>query len=284
MRSLPKPVYAARDVYIACAKRVRNKVKRRDFLAAREAIEDAAALYDSAGQKGALYEITTQQASLDGLTAEDLAGRYTRGLVQGRVAGVYEDLLTSTHRCPFCVQRDVSTLDHYLPKAAFPAFAVLPLNLVPCCLDCNVAKGDFRPLTAQHQIFHPYFDNCGGEKWLHAVVIEQFPVTLRFEVRPPISWSSLEADRIRHHFSMFGLGVLYASQAVDELQIIRLICRELFNVGGSEALRRELQRRATSSAAYYINSWQTAAYTALANSDWYCGGGFGTAAPMAVWH
>ena len=39
--------------------------------------------------------------------------------------------------CPLCGQRNVSTLDHYLPKESYPDLSILPINLVRACSDCN---------------------------------------------------------------------------------------------------------------------------------------------------
>ena len=53
---------------------------------------------------------------------------------------IYDALLNAAkEKCPFCggigTQRN---LDHFLPKAHFPQFSVLPRNLVPSCRDCNM--------------------------------------------------------------------------------------------------------------------------------------------------
>jgi hypothetical protein len=59
--------------------------------------------------------------------------------------------------CPMCGGTAVSTLEHVLPKANYPEFAVLSFNLVPCCDGCQ------RRRSAKGKAFsfvHPYFDHA----------------------------------------------------------------------------------------------------------------------------
>ncbi|TPJ42888.1 HNH endonuclease signature motif containing protein [Mesorhizobium sp. B2-7-1] len=59
--------------------------------------------------------------------------------------------------CPFCGGLGHTwTLDHYLPKANFPAYSVNPSNLVPCCRDCNSGKNASFGAELHEQTLHPY--------------------------------------------------------------------------------------------------------------------------------
>jgi 5-methylcytosine-specific restriction endonuclease McrA len=85
---------------------------------------------------------------------------------------VYDPLLALANhgRCPFCNERDASTLDHYLPKSIFPEFAILPINLIPCCKDCNHEKGEHKADSETKQLIHPYYDDIDSQQWLYASV------------------------------------------------------------------------------------------------------------------
>ena len=52
------------------------------------------------------------------------------------------------------------------PKSHYPALAVVPINLVPACRDCNNAKKTQVPSLPNDIFLHPYYDNVEGEKWL----------------------------------------------------------------------------------------------------------------------
>ena len=115
---------------------------------------------------------------------------YTDRMAKEKVPGrpVYDRLKASQDICPFCGQRVVSQLDHYLPKANFPVLSVVPYNLVPSCSDCNKSKLSDVPNSEEEQIFHPYYDDVTTEQWLFAEVVEGTEVTLCFYVEAPDAW------------------------------------------------------------------------------------------------
>jgi len=72
--------------------------------------------------------------------------------------------------CPFCdclYHKGTISIEHYLPKSIYPFLAVHPINLIPCCEDCNGTKRDIDPLTNGEvgQTPFPYsfkFDNLAN--------------------------------------------------------------------------------------------------------------------------
>jgi len=68
--------------------------------------------------------------------------------------------------CPMCGSPTTGTLDHYLPRDAFPEFSVFPSNLVPACGLCNSgAKGKiFKGTVALERFLHPYFDTVANHE------------------------------------------------------------------------------------------------------------------------
>ena len=68
-------------------------------------------------------------------------------------------------RCPICGASfgySQVSLDHVLPKSEYPSLAILPLNLVPICLYCNMRKNS----KIGERIFHPYFEGYNLAKIL----------------------------------------------------------------------------------------------------------------------
>ena len=124
-------------------------------------------------------------------------------------------------RCPLCVQRMVTTLDHHLLKAYYPVFSVNPLNLVPACADCNKAKLSNYHENPEEVPLHPYYDNIDGDRWLVAAVVQTAPAAMRFYVQPPGVWDPVLAEWLRRHFDELCLATLYGSEAAEELVNIR---------------------------------------------------------------
>jgi hypothetical protein len=67
--------------------------------------------------------------------------------------------------CPLCGSLGVGTVDHFLPKAVYPEFAIYSLNLIPACPYCNSdEKGStYQGESAPARLIHPYFDKLGEQ-------------------------------------------------------------------------------------------------------------------------
>ncbi|PTR35369.1 hypothetical protein C8J98_101634 [Luteibacter sp. OK325] len=62
--------------------------------------------------------------------------------------------------CPVCGSACSATVDHFLPKSSWPAFAFFSPNLIPACDQCNRKKGEIYSGTSpDERTIHPYFDS-----------------------------------------------------------------------------------------------------------------------------
>lgn len=84
--------------------------------------------------------------------------------------------------CPMCGSFHSGTLDHLLPKAVYPVFAIFGPNLVPAC-KCNSTRTDL--LTGENvneRILHPYFDDILSDRLLKAH-FDDYGLAPRIELR-----------------------------------------------------------------------------------------------------
>ena len=210
---------------------------------------------------------------LPDVTAKEMSWLYENKMVGKTAPGrpVYDAIKTASPqgRCPLCGHRDVTTVDHYLPKSAYAALSVNPANLVPACSECNRMKS-----SAVKDFLHPYYDNVERDRWLWARVLETSPPAVQFAVQPPETWPSGLADRVHRHFATFGLGLLYSMQAARLISGIQGRLDVLLRDGGSAAVHDHLCQDEESWQRTGLNSWQAACYGALTASDWFCAGGF----------
>jgi len=188
----------------------------------------------------------------------------------------YDELMSAAPhgRCPYCGERRVGSIDHYLPKSTFSSLAVAPVNMVPACSECNHAKGSYRPSASKPAILHPYFDDIDRFRWLYATVEAAVPPAIGYEARGSAITDVLMRDRVERHFTMFKLAELYrshAGQVVDELDR-RLL--PVFKAGGEDAIRSYLEEEIALRSVGPQNTWLGALYEALAESDWYCSKNF----------
>ncbi|WP_326687255.1 MULTISPECIES: hypothetical protein [unclassified Streptomyces] len=279
MWPLGKPSHTPRDTYRTCISRSRDPLLKARLESLETVVVLAAERYEQSAAAATLHTLSSTDfgpTKGEPTAAEDLTKVYTNSMASRGAPGrrVYDELKLAARRCPLCGHGTVTTLDHHLPKSAYPYLAVIPSNLVPACSDCNKTKTSAAPATAEEQTLHPYFDDIDQETWLSAEVLEEGLAALRFCVRPSGEWSTCLAARVRHHFNTFRLDRLYAAQASDELAGLAYVLQQLFDVAGAEGVRDYAKERALSESAVRRNHWKTATYWALANSSWYCSGGF----------
>lgn len=203
------------------------------------------------------------------ISGADLENLYTHGMVT-LVAGRkhYDTLIASSPEdiCPLCALRKVNSLDHYLPKAHYPQYAISPINLYPCCTDCNKAKGDKKNLAKENQTINPYFDNIENQQWLFARVVKDPIVRIIYYVDPPANWSATLKARVRNHVNTLSIKSLYASNAASLLTSNRLNFQSLYRDEGETGLRKHLIRTRNSIADKNRNQWDAVCYSALLES------------------
>ncbi|MEV5296232.1 hypothetical protein AB0K64_34275 [Streptomyces sp. NPDC053741] len=234
--------------------------------------------YRAAGEKGRLLSLLLSygQRQRHDRHAELLRNTYTTAFVQ-RAEGrqLYNAIKAAAIHgsCPLCGLQQVAQLDHHAPKADFPLLALTPLNLVPVCGPCNLGKSNKLATSATEEAFHPYFEDLGADRWLHAQIDAAEQVAV-FEVRPPTGWDEVKRRRIVHHFESHDLASRYGEAAGSVVAKRRRRDADLLADTESPAeVRAHLRADAVSHAAYDPNSFETALLHALAESTWYLNGG-----------
>ena len=245
----------------------------------------AASEYSTRGELQILYTIVACNAKdedivIGHVTKKELKNIYSDHMApQSKPARDAYDVIMAAaprRRCPFCGLGVASTLDHYLPKARYPLLSVTPLNLVPACKDCNHGKQASIATEQSKQTLHPYFDReeLELEQWLFADLLPITPPVLEFKVIPPDHWPAVDKQRVISHFDSYGLAVRFSVESSNELASLRETLRIVWESDGIEGVRDHLKVSAQGKRNQHANSWETAMFQALAESDWYCDGGF----------
>ncbi|MFF4735794.1 hypothetical protein ACFY2W_07870 [Streptomyces sp. NPDC001262] len=279
MRSLPPPNLSARTVYRTCISKAIPRYKRR-LDALEQAVVDAADEFEAAASAAALHTLKDlAKKPVDEADRTQLTNTYINRLVPDRAAGnaLYNALKKVRHKiCPLCGHRDVSTLDHQLPKMKYPLLAVVPINLVPACGICNKLKGEHVPKSASEQTLHPYYDDLADQQWLFSRLkwIESCPPEITYFIRPPEGADSVLAARVVRHFQMFCLAELYGPNAVREMSNIRGILRGMNAAGRHKFLLLAESSVLVDKDAGGQNHWKRALFQTLAGDSRYLEGGF----------
>lgn len=273
------------DVYLLCVNSIANQVSKYHLSSAKHQIDAMCTLYVQLAIQGDLYKIQPNQLPPDSfymgqMRKKDFTNIYTSQMAGQSKPGraIYDRILGSAPggKCPLCGLGQASTLDHYLPKSKYPQFSVFPSNLVPACHECNFGKRNDVAIGRVGQSIHPYFDHgLIQEQWLYARVIPH-PFTIEFSVKPPPHWTDDDKERVRSHFLLMGLEKRFNTEATDELAAIHgVVTRNVVQYGfTAKDIKDDLLSQAADRHAIHKNSWQTALYQALGNSEWYCQEGY----------
>jgi len=274
MRKLPKPIDDVKDVFTECISNIRDETLKNKLDSCKDEIACATIEFETKIKDNMAFTIQEHDNIGGTVTNNEMKKVYTDKMAKKSQPGrkYYDKYMTAPKNgiCPLCGQREVATLDHYLPKMKFPSLAVSPSNLIPSCRDCNTGKGKKTFSSCIEETIHPYFDDIEGETWLYATIIEENEITITFEVRKPSPWSDILFKRVVNHFGEFCLNKLYSTHAAEEFAgvIYRLICT--YKKVGSSGLKEHLIECYESYKMANLNSWKTAMYRALSESDWFC--------------
>lgn len=277
MRRLPTPTDNSGDVFIDCLEIVRNANLKVRLTATKDLVIAAAEELEEKVTTGQLHTVIRETLVNGNVTSAELQGVYERMVRKGTLGRkVYDKLIIASPLgiCPLCSHREVTQIDHYLPKAEYPRLSVVPINLVPSCSDCNKSKLMGFPKTAEEETLHPYFDNIENDLWLTATVIHSTPPIIQFQVTNHHAWEQLLYQRVRFHFNTLSLAKLYSTQAAVELVQINLSLLNLHTSSGAAGVRQFILESAESRSHANINSWQASMYHAMAADNWFCDGGF----------
>jgi hypothetical protein len=218
------------DMLLKCAEGMEQVNVQSDFKTQLPILIARENIYRDLGGNGVLFKypkiepLTETTLVVGNLTKSKLINLYENNLRnKNKPARIYYDelLVSSGERCPFCGDIGYTrNLDHFLPKAHFPEFSVMPLNLVPSCRDCNMGeKGQKYAQSEEDQTIHPYLDKdiFFKEQWVFANYIDENEGALNYYVECPLFWRLEDKNRAINHFNNLGLTNRYQLEAGKHL-------------------------------------------------------------------
>lgn len=281
MMRLSEPQYSFQQTVDECIAGIAGNAALKLKLASSKADFTAVeAQYLSAAGAGQLHTIPPINTGVDvdpvvlnTMRKSELVKIYDQYFVpeQKPARKIYDALLNAAkEKCPFC--GGIGTprnLDHFLPKAHFPQFSVLPRNLVPACRDCNMeGKVDAFATNAEDQIIQPYADNDRFfiAQWIYATYHagnDEEPGEFEYYTSPPDDWSEVDKLRVEKHFKDFDLAKRYAIKAAELLGTVLKQIKTLELAGLDSGVIQSALLQPGADAAPFINHWQKGMYQAL---------------------
>lgn len=211
------------------------------------------------------------------ITVDEMKALYTQDFVSKPGSGdigrdMYDFLksLALEDFCPYCSISRVKTLDHYLPKAKFPTYAVTPANLVPSCRDCNTEKEAATSNTLNEMFIHPYFEDVNNIKWLDAKIEKNiWPISFKYEFDFSDQNHITIINRISHQLETLDVIKSYNARANRQFRYRVKDIERNYSTGGEKGLRDFLEESENSCRKAELNSWEACMYRAILDSDWF---------------
>lgn len=198
-----------------------------------------------------LQAYTGGGAALDGLKAFIKAAQPTQ--LQGT--------------CQYCGISIPNTIDHYVPKDDFPEFAVMALNLVPCCGECNGYKLSYWNDSGKRGIINFYSDNIPNVRFLFVTLAwSRHLVMPTFYIKNSNNINTTLFFTIEKHFERLHLLKRYKDQSNDF--ITETIDSVVSNATNPDCNIISNNLRENASKIEYrlgVNSWKAVLLEALAS-------------------
>ena len=177
-------------------------------------------------------------------------------------------LFLNVTKCPYCTINRPNTLDHYFDKADYPEYSVFLPNLIPCCSECNTAKGTkiFDTFKTRKYI-HFYFDSIPSYQFLFVnFAFNSDETTPKINIRLAFQTTTPDTQRIEKHFSELNLFQKIKDSVSDKLPTI---IEEISLFKGKELteIKDLLNIRYSSLVKTQgLNYWETCLYEGILNS------------------
>lgn len=287
MRKLSLPLFEAMELYDKSVAGLADELLRAKFQANRSEVSAEFTKYESKSSTQTWCSLPKaahghpEAIIVGNISKGEFVSLYDDGVVKsgGAPRHIYDQIMLAAHEeCPYCggmgemgEEGELGTVDHFLPKARFPAYSVLPINLVPACWICNKGMGSNFPEDPNRQPLHPYLDGAHffDQKWTTATVREEDPIVVDFDVDPPWDWEEKDRQRVLQHFKDCKLRKRYRSRVWQELSPLISQRKTSLKTLTSEEFRAHLLA-AAGTPELPINGWKRTLYSALADADWFC--------------
>lgn len=175
--------------------------------------------------------------------------------------------------CPNCDKDSVESFDHLLPQTKFPEFSDHPLNLMPCCSECNGRKSANWIENGRRKYINLYIDELPDVQYLFCDVrVTGDSIECDFSLSNP---NGIDVDifrKITNHFETLDLCRRYknrSNQGVSDVLSMIRVCRRSSGINGNnkECVRHNIQYEiATIKHNEGCNHWKTLIIEACCNT------------------
>jgi len=268
MKKIIKPSFLVEDIFDDCVSSFRDITVKNHYNSIRNnVIVESQQLEIDFISKTTHYVASNLVIGTIPVTKDDMIRLYDEKLVKSTLGRSYYDkimLLAPDSKCPYCGVRNVRTLDHFMAKSLYPVFSVTPINLSPCCSDCNKDKKSLLYSSFIDTPINPYYDDYNNDEWLYSSFkIKNNRPIFSFFTKMPSTWTLQDIQKIKNHCNLFKLFDLYQIEANSEYAGKLLFLKKYKIQMKPQNLREYFKDMYLSHKNADLNCFQTAMYRSL---------------------
>ena len=265
--------FYSEDCFKVYKEAVENKNKNKDILLnIQDKIESQFDIYSGKFRDKKLYEITSLAFSEEEKGSLIDLYKYRSVIIQkikGFILDIQERTINNT--CQYCTINAVNTLDHFIPKQSFPEFSVNPLNLFPCCSECNSKKSNLWLDSNHHHLFlNLYLDELPNKRYLMANFDFQNDIPMvTFSLGNTEKIDNSTYEIIESHFSRLDLLRRMRERSNEEITNIINTIRGYYNLNSDiDTIKSVITKiEEDNKEAYGYNYWKSVLKLSIIEKD-----------------
>lgn len=181
---------------------------------------------------------------------------------------IKKQLLSLSHKCPYCLVNRPNTLDHYFDKSDYPEYSVFVPNLIPCCSKCNTEKGALVIDENGHRHFiHYYYDLIPKYQFLFVRFDfneDDYGKIPLINVYLDFKENNATTEIICRHFKKLQLIERYKESIKNKLPVLLSEIEIYKGILGTNEIKLILETRYNNLIQHQgINYWETCIYEGL---------------------
>lgn len=210
----------------------RDKDTQKEVKALDSFIQNKFAVYDDAFKRDVLSQMVPEKG-LTNVQREALLKLYT--FRSKPFQHLFNTLTTNEHNCedklcPNCTIDTASTFDHIVPQSLFPEYVDHPLNLLPCCAQCNSRKNKvwLDRVHSKRNFLNLYIDKIPDEQYLFVkLTICQDTLDVLFYLDNKYAIEAELYQRIQNHYTDLNLLQRYRENSYGKISILKSLIKSL---------------------------------------------------------
>lgn len=210
----------------------RDKNMQKEVRALDSFMRNKFAVYDNAFKRDVLSQMEPEKGLTD-VQREALLKLYT--FRSKPFQHLFNTLTTNEHNCedklcPNCTIDTASTFDHIVPQSLFPEYVDHPLNLLPCCAQCNSRKNRIwlDSVHSKLNFLNLYIDKIPDEQYLFVkLTICQDTLDVLFYLDNKYAIEAELYQRIQNHYTDLNLLQRYRENSYGKISILKSLIKSL---------------------------------------------------------